>query len=401
MNDDVAVIGAGPAGAWAAYTLARRGARVTLIDASHPREKPCGGGVTSRALALVRGAIDVSQLPARAIRSARFLDSVRDASAVVDLAEIDGIPRSDATPGLVVASRADFDGRLVGAAREAGVELLAARVTDIVDDNRGFRIETTGGSRRVSRVIGADGANSLVRRRLARPFGRHQLSIATGYFARGVTSTEIVIELIADPPGYIWSFPRPNHLAIGICAQSDAGVTAATLRARALAWINRTTIAPGARLDAYSWPIPSLAACDFDSLVIGGRGWCLAGDAAGLVDPITREGIFFALLSGQWAADALASDDAAAEARYAERVRDEIGSELARAARFKAGFFRPRFARLMIDALGHSEPIRNVMADLVAGRQSYEGLKWRLARTLEVGLAWRLLVSARSTRSGA
>ena len=82
---DVAIIGAGPSGAWAAYTLARSGARVTLIDPSHPREKPCGGGVTGRALALVAGGIDVERLPACAIRSARFTDAAGGQQATVHL----------------------------------------------------------------------------------------------------------------------------------------------------------------------------------------------------------------------------------------------------------------------------------------------------------------------------
>jgi flavin-dependent dehydrogenase len=120
-------------------------------------------------------------------------------------------------------------------------------------------------------------------------------------------------------------------------------------------------------------------------------GWFLIGDAAGLVDPITREGIYFALLSGQWAADALLSGVADPSRCYAERVRDEIVGELARAARFKAGFFRPQFTRLMTDALHHSAGVRAVLADLMTGQQSYTGLKWRLAKTLEARLAWRLL----------
>ena len=72
-------------------------------------------------------------------------------------------------------------------------------------------------------------------------------------------------------------------------------------------------------------------------------------------------------------------------------MRDEAASELARAARLKAGFFRPAFAGLMIAALHQSAGIRAVMADLVAGRQSYATLKWRLLRTFEMGLAWRAL----------
>ena len=69
---DVAVVGAGPAGAWAAYRLARAGARVTIFDGSHPREKPCGGGVTGRALSLVRQALNGAPLEATKIRAARI-----------------------------------------------------------------------------------------------------------------------------------------------------------------------------------------------------------------------------------------------------------------------------------------------------------------------------------------
>src|SRR6478672_3108275 len=77
MPIDVAIVGAGPAGAHAAYVLARRGVRVTIFDGSHPREKPCGGGVTGRALALVADAIAPTAFPQTAIRSARFASQFR------------------------------------------------------------------------------------------------------------------------------------------------------------------------------------------------------------------------------------------------------------------------------------------------------------------------------------
>src|SRR5204862_7896986 len=100
---DVAIVGAGPSGAWAAYLLARRGARVVLLDPSHPREKPCGGGITGRALALVAHALP-RPLPAVAIRRARFLDAATGRSAAVDLTSHDA---------LVVSGRAAFDRLLV------------------------------------------------------------------------------------------------------------------------------------------------------------------------------------------------------------------------------------------------------------------------------------------------
>ncbi len=120
----------------------------------------------------------------------------------------------------------------------------------------------------------------------------------------------------------------------------------------------------------------------------------LAGDAAGLVDPITREGIYFAILSGQWAAETLLAG--ASSTHYAARVADEIGAELARAARLKAGFFRPAFIGRLMRALQQSGHIRGVMADLIAGTQGYQDLKWRLLRTLELGLAWRIVAGVSS-----
>ncbi len=381
------MIGAGPAGAWTAYLLARGGASVVLFDPSHPREKPCGGGITGRALTMIERS-RIAMPPMVRIRGARFIDSNAGAECGV---------RLDPARPLAVASRKEFDGQLVSAACAAGATVVAARVRSIVREGRLWRIETPmARSYTAELVVGADGVNGIVRRHVATPFRRDQLSIATGFFAHGATADEILVEFTTNPPGYIWSFPRPDHLAVGICAQADAGLTSATLRARTLQWISSRALAPSTRLEPYSWPIPSLSAADLDATTIAGPGYLLTGDAAGLVDPITREGIFFALQSAGLAADAILSrPDAGRASRYQQRVRDEIVPELARAARLKDAFFRPRFVRLMLDALASSEGVRRVMADLLAGAQPYRGLKWRLARTLEFGLAIRALKSVR------
>jgi len=389
MHDDVAIVGAGPAGAWAAVALARQGARVSIFDPSHPREKACGGGVTGRALALVGDAVAADSFARTIVRSARFVAAGRQWRAVNGSATDATVPLEDGA--LIVTSRAAFDAALVDAAVRAGARFVRARVVDVTIDARSAALETTAGRFTADVVVGADGANSLVRRRVASPFRRDQLSIAAGFYAHGATSREIVIELTGDPPGYIWSFPRPDHLAIGICAQADAGIGAAALRARTRTWIDRAGVAPGAALAPYSWPIPSLAARDYETLPLAGARWALAGDAAGLVDPITREGIFFALLSAGALADALGHERGWTP--YVERVRDEAATELARAARLKAGFFRPAFLGLLLRALDESAAVRGVMADLIAGRQGYATLKWRLVKTLEVGLAWRALTA--------
>lgn len=387
MRADVIVLGAGPGGAVAAARLAALGARVALVDGSHPREKACGGGITRRALELVGGAAAFAGVDAVIVRRARFLDAGAQREAVVPL---------DDGARLAVVSRRAFDGALYARAQDAGAQALTTRALDLRRADGQWELLTA--DRRTLRapwIIGADGANGLLRRRVAQPFSRAQLSIATGYFAHGVTSDDIVIEMTADPPGYIWSFPRPDHLAIGICAQADAGVTVRGLRDQLDRWLARSGIARGARLEPYSWPIPSLRAGDFTSVPVAGPGWLTVGDAAGLVDPITREGIFFALQSALWAAEAVATTRDAAWRPYQDRVREGIGHDLACAARYKAGFFQPRFTRLLLAGLAGSPRVRAIMADLIAGTQPYRSLKWRLLATLEWRLAWNVVTAPR------
>src|ERR1700756_1679531 len=115
---DAAIVGAGPAGAWAAERLARAGARVTIFDPTHPREKPCGGGVTGRALALVGDALDGAPLAVSVIGRARFIERATGRSVLVPLEtqRIHGASAHPATRALVVASRTDFDAALLAAA---------------------------------------------------------------------------------------------------------------------------------------------------------------------------------------------------------------------------------------------------------------------------------------------
>ena len=371
---DAVVAGAGPAGSVAARDLARTGARVALIDGSHPREKPCGGGVTGRALELT----GASELQAGQIIDAVTFESGGRRARV----------RLPHTEYLKVFPREAFDASLLRQAIEAGATHVASRVTRV--DRTAGRWEIAAGDHAIAApwLLGADGPAGIVRKQVFRPFERRQLSVAAGSYVEGVDLPEIVIGFIDEPCGYLWSFPRPGHLAVGTCAQANE-TTPAEMHAVTDHWLDRYPPAAGRQRQRYAWPIPSLDAQDLDAERPAGEGWMLLGDAAGLVDPITREGIFFALRSGQLAAAALATSSPARA--YADAVRSNLHDELRRAARLKAGFYRPRFTRLLIDALNQSPAIQNVMLDLVAGRQPYRGLKRRLVGTLEVGLMWRVL----------
>lgn len=377
VNDfDVAIVGAGPAGAWAAYRLALAGARVAIVDGSHPREKPCGGGLSARALELLHPIVD--RLPASVDASAaRFTASGVTAPVTLRTRESPG-------PALVITSRRELDAALLQAAATSGAHHVPQRVLGFERRNGGWRVETASQRLTASWLIGADGANSLVRRRVAAAFTRRDLSVASGYFVHGRTSADIEIEFTIDPPGYLWSFPRPDHLAVGICGQADETSSAQLLDA-ARRWITANASAAERSLTRYSWPIPSLTAEALRDPKASGDRWILVGDAAGLVDPITREGIFFALQSAEFAASSVQSTNPSG--RYAKLVAEHIYPELKRASEMKARFFASAFSGLLVHGLLRSNRIRAIMADLVSGRQTYHGLRRRLLLTGELRLA--------------
>lgn len=379
---DAIVVGAGPAGCVAARDLARAGARVAVVDGSHPREKPCGGGVTGRALSFVSER--ARAIGGHHIERAVFEAAGRQVAVVIEDPD-----------ALRIFDRETFDAALLQEARSAGAVHVAERASHVERHGKQWQVTTASGVHRAGWLLGADGACGVTRKSVARPFGRDDLSIASGSYVAGVTAREIVVGFTDAPRGYLWSFPRRDRLAVGACAQADVSSTA-QLHTITDRWLDRYAPAYRRERRRYAWPIPSIAARHIDGQPTSGDGWMLLGDAAGLVDPITREGIYFALESGAFAAAALA--DAAPASAYAGRVCDAIHPELRRAARLKEAFFRPRFTRLLIDALDSSAPIRRVMIDLIAGRQPYATLKRRLFATLEFGLMAKSLFDCRGAR---
>src|SRR6478672_5260094 len=211
---DVAIVGAGPAGSRAAWRLARAGARVALFDGSHPREKPCGGGLTGRALDIIRDAVDPLTLVGVRIDEATF--EHRAQTVAMPLPAAPG-----GSPGLTVMSRRVFDEALLTAAVDAGVQLIPARAGRISRQPAGWTVASRDHAISADWLIGADGPNSFVRRTVGTPFARQDLSIATGFYVHGRTASKISVAFEDQPAGYLWSFPRPDHLAVGVCAQAD------------------------------------------------------------------------------------------------------------------------------------------------------------------------------------
>lgn len=356
----VGVVGAGPAGCFLARRLAADGAAVTLFDASHPREKPCGGGVTGRALALLPRSGE--HFPARPITSC-VLESARGDAVHLDLAR-----------PVAVASRREMDAWLLRRALEAGAALVEERVVAV----SGPTIRTAAGRESIfDLVVGADGAGSIVRRTFLSPVPRERLMMAAGWFAPG--TAPMLIRFLAGIDGYLWLFPRRDHVGVGICAPLAAMPTRlllARLEDAVARWFPALVSIDGER---YAHTIPSPTADPGSVLEIAGDGWALVGDAGALADPITGEGIYFALRSADLLADTLKEDGS--PARYPQRALEDFGRDLLKAASVRARFYGPRFVDRMIAYGARSPSIRDVMSDLVSGDQGYVGLRRRLLRT--------------------
>lgn len=364
---NVGVVGAGPAGAALAWHLARDGARVTLFDASHPREKPCGGGVTAKALDLLPPAPTDDPLPARLIDQCSF-ESGEGERVDVPLKR-----------PVAVASRRQFDAWLLRRALDGGARHVAERVVAVTADADNARVRTATGETAFDVVVGADGAGSLVRRTLLSPTPRERLTMAAGWFAPG--TSRLTICFTPGLAGYLWLFPRPDHVSVGICAPLAAVPTQAMLQ-RLERDVARAYPALTPEIDAgrYAHTIPSPSSDPRSILEIAGARWALVGDAGALADPVTGEGIYYALRSAKVLAETLR--DSASPAAYPRRALTAFGHELLRAAALRERFFAPGFPRRMVRYSAWSPAVRCVLGDLVLGEQGYAGLKRRLLRAL-------------------
>jgi flavin-dependent dehydrogenase len=359
---NVGVVGGGPAGSLLAWRLARDGARVTVFDASHPREKPCGGGVTGRALALLPPETAADPLPARRVSACRF-----------DSGDGESFELSLAAP-VAIAARADLDQWLLRQATRAGARHVAERVVELDTDGN---VRTSARRESFDVVAGADGSNGLSRRTLHGPLPTSRLAMATGWYAPG--DSEMAIRFTPGLKGYAWAFPRAGHVGVGICAPL-ASVPTRDLVGRleadaARAWPALVDL-DGKR---YAHTIPSPDATEASILEAARGRVALVGDAAALADPITGEGIYSALRSAGILADELR--DRQSVDGYAPRLLEELGHELILSARLHDRFYAPGFARRMVRFARRSGAIREVMADLVLGTQGYQGLKRRLLRS--------------------
>jgi geranylgeranyl reductase family protein len=318
---DVAVVGAGPAGSTAAYRLAAAGARVVLLDRQRfPRDKPCGGGLTMRGVGLLP--YDVS--PVVEDRVDRVLLRLRF-----------GRTREQRFPEPValMTQRRRLDHFLVERAAEVGADVRdGVRVRGVEADGDAMSVDVDGGRLTAAVVLGADGANGVCSKALGLGADRafaiaYEGNLAADAESAGGHRGRMTLEIGTVPGGYGWIFPKGDHLNVGVGGWAAEGPRLRDHLAKLCAQhdirLDALTSLRGHRLPMRrSW-----------GLTARGRA-AVVGDAAGLVDPLSGDGMFEAFLSSKLASEAaldVLAGRAAGMEPYQARLRRALAGHAATA----------------------------------------------------------------------
>src|SRR6202163_1104734 len=352
----IAIVGGGPAGAMCGRQLASAGFDVTMYDEHLAWEKPCGAGLTHKAIKAYPFLLD-GPYPKKLIRTVELISS-KGNRALLALDQ-----------PIVIYSRTVLNGLLLERAEAAGCQIVRSRVSHL--DTTGERAKLATGESRVEAdfiVVAAGARNSLLPG--TRPLARNDLEMTLGYFVPA-QAEGICVKFLRHFEGYLWSFPRCDHLSVGICG-SMARHTSQELRRHLHAFMAEERISrEGAQF--YSHVLPSPQQQTLSARRVVGHNWALVGDAAAWVDPITGEGLYYALRSGDLLAQAVI---AGKPREYPARVRKAFSADLEFATRTARRFYWGRFlggavATRMIQFIERSPTFRELMADVLGGAQDY------------------------------
>lgn len=415
---DVCVVGAGPAGATTAFLLARQGLDVALVDrARFPRDKTCGDGITPRGLRVLKRIGVLDQVRA-AGRSSAGVD-IRGQGAAGDIVEFTirfDADRGDEPSDLIVVPRLALDDLLLAHARSAGPTYVdQTKVVDVQSLPDGARVIADDGRTIDARVVVlATGAESQLLRTtglLARkPALEHA---ARAYFENvdGLTDRIVLFFDGVDLPGYGWIFPtgpRSANIGCGVFAQGghEHGATheEQTPQAQRLKQLIAThpMLVRMLKNATRSGPIRAYPLrTDFHPEFAGSGRLLVVGEAAGLVNPITGEGIDYALESAEFLAASFAArwrpagaarivDDAAASA-----LREDYRARLDRRFTTRFKLYRAiqkhamapeRFPALVTQVSG-APRLQRLVVDGLFGRMRpahllKPGTLWEMARTM-------------------
>jgi flavin-dependent dehydrogenase len=373
----IAVVGGGPAGALAGALLAAGGRDVLLFDEKLAWEKPCGGGVTYKAL---------QQYPFLAearSESNPISSSIEDCELISPSGQR---VRFHMQHPVAIFSRVALNGLLLERARRAGVEVRRERITRIARSGEDWQLVTPQSEYPASYVMLAAGARNPFRSQFLSSVQPSDLMVTAGYFIPGRSSL-MQIQFLKGITGYIWVFPRADHVSAGIACKMGE-IATAELRRMLEKWLAENGYdLENARF--YSHILPSFRTESFETLKVCGEGWAMIGDSAGLVDPITGEGLYYALRSAELCANALL---AGRHDQYRTLLEEELLPELKLAARVSQRFYSGQIfgdsvLERMVSLTAQSPSFRELMSDLFAGIQGYRDLRARMYRILPAVMA--------------
>ncbi len=368
LPERIAIVGGGPAGAFAAASLACAHREVVLFDEKLAWEKPCGGGLTDKAL---------SRWP--------FLrDAAVERNLISDcelIAPSGAKVRLSLDRQIAIFSRLALNGALLDRAQCSGAKVLRERILRVEQKHGAWLIHSASSQYEADFLVLATGARNSFRSIFSRNLGPENFMVAAGYYIPG-TSATVQIKFIEGLHGYVWIFPRANHFSAGICGRMH-GKSTAELRQLLESCLPKFGLSHE-KGSFYAHILPSLAPEALRNSQVCGDGWAMLGDAAGLVDAITGEGLYYALRSAEMFSEAFLSG---VPETYAAAVEREILPELELAARIADRFYAGDWLggsvlERMVQLTGSSTKFRKLMRDLFSGTQEYSNLKQRVYRSL-------------------
>ncbi len=292
LHFDVIVIGAGPAGSTAAHRLAGQGARVALLDrARFPRDKPCGGGITVRGLRHLP--VDVSPV-------------VEDRITAVELGfgYRERFERTSDEPLVLMTRRRRLDEHLAEQAAANGADFRdGVRVRGIEDTGREMVVVTDTDRMSARVVVGADGCNGVSAKALGLARGvthgvAYEGNVPWGAIDEKRWRGRLWLEFDTVPGGYAWVFPKAEHANLGV---GGWGREAPNLREHLARLCAEAGVDPEAVEDVRGYRLPLRR----PGARVAARRALVIGDAAGLVDPMSGDGMYEAFLSSRLAASAV------------------------------------------------------------------------------------------------